>query len=60
VKRLPFKGVLLSGKVGGVVGEQHHRNATLLDNGRVVATNRIEQMEDGEIGNEDEKVKDKD
>jgi hypothetical protein len=46
--------------VGGVVGEQYHRNATLLDNGRVVATNRIAQMEDGEIGNEDEKVKDKD
>jgi hypothetical protein len=43
-----------------VVGEQYHRNATLLDNDRVAATNRFEKMEGDEIGNEDEEMKDKD
>jgi hypothetical protein len=60
VKRLYFKRALLSGKPGGLVGEHFHRGATLVDNDPVVVAKSLEEVEDDEVGNEDEEMEDKD
>ncbi|KAG4444054.1 hypothetical protein IFR05_000514 [Cadophora sp. M221] len=58
VKRLYFKRGLFLKKPGGVVGEHFHSGATLVDNDSVFGNN-LDEVEEGEIGDEDEEVEDK-
>jgi hypothetical protein len=40
------------------VGEPFHRGASLVDNDRVVLARRLEEVEDDEIGSDDEEMED--